>query len=288
MKKTIFYQPLISVRQGVQITIWRKHSVLIRKIAMAVTTVMILIVGVCWLSEPLGTSGVNAQPSRFNADRNRSADQPNGHETTGRPGADLDNRKKQAGEMRDVLEIEALNTAMARLGSPEAPNPPNPKYAKAFRKWQRWISNNRIGAARYAVKRHLESHPDDVNAWSLLIDINHRTGQWRAEIRHLRKMASLTTGSKARKAMFMAAFIAQENGDNITAAQIFKRYLRDESSSTRPMLGEALVRLVYAYRRIGLKEEAQELWRRVLERYASAPLSEQARTMFFELSGQLS
>lgn len=289
MRKASLHQPILSsVRQEVPINLWHRHSIFIRKAGMAIITLMIFAVCLCLLSETNGISRLNAHPSNFNANKNQSVmeSQPNTRETFGQRIANMDAPKQTNQGDRDAIELSTLDAAMVNLGHPRQATRPGNERDREFRRWQRWVTENRLGAVRYALRKYLRSNPEDIDAWSLLVDCEHRAKRWRAVIRNLKKVASLTTDERKRQAMFMAAFIAQENDDNSTAAQIFKRYLRKDELPL-PMKAEALVRLVYAYRKIGLKEESEEMWHSILENYASAPLSQQGRKMFVELSNQL-
>lgn len=287
MRKAPLHQSILSARQELPINIWHKHSVFNRKVGMVVTALVVFAVGLFWLSETNGISGLNAHPFNFDVNKKQPSveSQTNGGDTLNQQFAKTNDSEQNIQGDQDTIELLALDAAMVNLGHPEKLTISNDERSQKFQTWRRWLTENRLGSVRYALRRHLKSNPEDVDAWSLLVDCEHRAKRWRAEIRNLKKVASLTTDQKNRQAMFIAASIAQENDDNTTAAQILKQYLR-RGESPLPMKAEAFVRLVYAYRRIGLKEESEEMWRTFLKNHASAPLSRQGRKMFAELSNQ--
>ena len=143
--------------------------------------------------------------------------------------------------------------------------------------WRQWILDGRLELAEAALEAHIQTHPVDTDAYSLLADCRRKAGKYVEAIETYKKLTAIAGEHQANRARFKAGVLMQENLKNhLGAAAIFDEYLAT-GKGTPLLRAKATVRLARSLIVLGETDRARMLLRQVIDGYSGSSVAIQAR-----------
>jgi TolA-binding protein len=186
--------------------------------------------------------------------------------------------KEQPTPDAEVAADPADEGALERPRSSRVPAP-----ARDMETWRDLVVDGRYAEANKALRVHLERHPNDTEAWSLLAGCLRKEEKWEASVRAYRRAARPGGTAEASRAVYVAATILQDRlGRGDEAARLLEQFLT-EDRSPRSLRAEALFRLARIERQRGNLERARALLGEVVEQHQGTTAAIRARRMLDEI-----
>ncbi|MEQ1502872.1 MAG: tetratricopeptide repeat protein, partial [Myxococcota bacterium] len=126
--------------------------------------------------------------------------------------------------------------------------------------------------ARDGLRLRLDRDPADVGAWTLLAQLEARTGRTAASVAAWREVIARGTAAEAQRARFEAAVVAE--GDPAAAIPLLEQFL----ATPDPLAAEATVRLGRARRATGDESGARAAFEAVIRDHPGSAAADAART----------
>jgi tetratricopeptide (TPR) repeat protein len=146
-------------------------------------------------------------------------------------------------------------------------------------RWRAWVIEGRLDEARSAVRAHLDAHPADAEAWSLLADCERKRGSWKEAVAAYDELVALSKGAQANRARFKAAQILQDQlGDHRRAAELLERFV-EGADRGGVLTAKAQVRLARSLAALGQEDRARAQLLQVIANAADSETVATARQM---------
>jgi TolA-binding protein len=150
--------------------------------------------------------------------------------------------------------------------------------------WRKLVASGRFIEAEGELTDYLESHPEDVAAWSLLADCRRKSGRWSDAVAAYLEVIDRGGRSEADRARYKAGVILQDRlGDHVAAARLFGEYL--DGASGGALKPDAMLRRARSLVALGRGGEAKSLLERIVAAYPDLAAAESARRMLEEQNG---
>jgi TolA-binding protein len=145
--------------------------------------------------------------------------------------------------------------------------------------WRRWIVDGKFDEARRAISSHLDSYPSDGVAWSLLADLERKTGNKKAALKAYEKTIETAIASTSNRARYLAATIAQKDlGDHAYAVDLFEEFLKSNSSKGQ-LPDVARLGLSRSLIELGKTKKARAILEKVIENQQDTFVAANARRL---------
>jgi len=174
--------------------------------------------------------------------------------------------------------------AHAAIGAGSTVARPAGSSTSELERWRAWVIEGRLDEARSALRSHLESHPRDAAAWSLLADCERKRASWDDAVAAYDELVSLSAGEQADRARYKAALILQDRlGDHRRAIELLERFVEGGTSGGGLLVDKARVRLARSLAATGKLSRARTQLEQVIENAADAETVAAARQLLEQL-----
>jgi len=152
--------------------------------------------------------------------------------------------------------------------------------------WKQWVAEGRLDEARFALERHLEGAPGDVEGWSLLADCERKMSDWEGAIAALGRVIEAGDSRAANRARFRAASMLQDRlRDHGRAVRVLEDFLENAKPGSQ-LEARGRIRIARSLVALGNTEEARRHLGEVLGSGGAEVTREEARRMLEELGGE--
>ncbi|MCP4602649.1 MAG: tetratricopeptide repeat protein [Proteobacteria bacterium] len=137
--------------------------------------------------------------------------------------------------------------------------------SRSLKTMRQWIVDGQLANARSALKTRLKRAPREHQAWALLADCERKATEWQAALKAYEKVMVLADPSRAARARYMSATIAQKHlKDHNRAAKLYDEYLQS-NQGTRQLRDVARLNLAHSLIALGKHDRARNLLETVIE-----------------------
>jgi len=140
------------------------------------------------------------------------------------------------------------------------------------------VASGQFVEAEGRLVEHLERHPQDTAAWSLLADCRRKSGRYQDAVVAYLELIDRAVGAEADLARYKAGVILQDNlGDHLAAVMFLDEFLVGAAGET--LAPDAMLRAARSHAVLGDEPRARALLEQVVDRHAGHRAAAAARRL---------
>jgi hypothetical protein len=193
---------------------------------------------------------------------------------------------KQVTFEREIARTEDLAKSQVDPARSSARNPKSlaehgasSRVARSIPVWRGWILKGKFAEARHAIESRLAYAPGDGITWSLLADLERKTGNFEAALEAYERTIETADASTANRARYLAATIIQDElHEHARATRLFEEFLATNYNQGQ-LADIARLKLARSLIALGKVERARPLLLLVVQNQQNTVVGANARRL---------